>query len=388
MQRRGGQDASNGLARQEFDRMPMKSLRKTALLALTLAIAAASPILRIRGQNPPPPAKPSSGQQAPASQQPQQPVPTIRTTTREVVVPVTVKDRHRNLVAGLNKDDFRIFEDNVEQQILVFSAEAFPLSMVVLIDNDLGQKDQQQVEPSLVSILAGLSTADEASINRFDQFFHEGKGFTKEQDTLLTELQRTVLSSRSSTPPSGDPFSGPTINNAPAPGLPPVDTQSLRAIKGQPTKTLDDAVYNAAMQLKDRDSRKRRKIILLISDGQNGAKFNNHTYEETRGELLRQGIAVYSVATGSQYFNRKFTRLSEYSHDTGGEIFYGAKQDSFSEFYSLIAEQARNQYTLVYSPHGESEKEFHSIEVRVRREGLTIITRQGYYSGAYVGKQR
>ena len=167
-----------------------------------------------------------------------------------------------------------------------------------------------------------------------------------------------------------------------------MDTQSVRAIKGQPTKTLDDAVYAAAMQLKDRDSKKRRKIILLISDGQNGAKFNNHTYEETRGELLQQGIAVYSVATGSQFFNRKFTRLADYAHDTGGEIFYGAKQDTFSEFYSLIAEQARNQYTLVYSPHGESEKEFHGIEVRVRREGLTIITRQGYYSGAYVGKRK
>ena len=303
-------------------------------------------------------------------------------------MPVTVKDRHGNLVAGLNRDDFRIFEDKVEQQILVFSADAFPLSMVVLIDNDLGQKDEQQVEPSLVSIVAGLGTSDEAFINRFDQYFHEGKGFTKDQDRLQTELQRTVLASRSSTPPSGDPFSGPTINNAPAPGLPVVDTQSLRAIKGQPTKALDDAVYNAAMLLKDRDSKKRRKIILLISDGQNGAKFNTHSYEETRAELLRQGIAVYSVATGSQYFNRKFTRLSDYSHDTGGEIFYGAKQDTFSEFYSLIAEQARNQYTLVYSPHGESDAEFHSIEVRVRREGLTIITRQGYYSGAYVSKAK
>ena len=160
----------------------------------------------------------------------------------------------------------------------------------------------------------------------------------------------------------------------------------MLAIKGQPTKALDDAVYDSAMLLKDRDSKKRRKIILLISDGQNGAKFNTHDYDETLAELLRQGIAVYSVATGSQYFNRKFTRLSEYSHDTGGEIFYGAKQDAFSEFYSRIAEEARNQYTLSYSPHDEKESEYHPIEVRVRHEGLTIIAREGYYSGAYVSK--
>jgi VWFA-related protein len=258
-----------------------------------------------------------------------------------------------------------------------------PISMVVLIDNDLRQKDADQVEPSLLSIVGGMSTTDEAFICRFDQYFHEGKGFTKDQDKLVTELRRTELASRSSTPPSGDPFGGPTINKAPAPGAPQVDTQSMRAIQGQPTKTLDDAVYGAAMLLRDRDSKKRRKIILLISDGQNGAKFNTHNYDETLAELLRQTITVYSVATGSEYFNRKFTRLSKYSHDTGGDIFYGAKQEAFSDFYSRITEEARNQYTLIYSPRGERKVDYHTIEVRVRRDGLKILTREGYYGGTF-----
>lgn len=310
-------------------------------------------------------------------------MPTVRITTEEVIVPVTVKDRAGNLVADLKKEDFRIFEDGVEQKILHFITEAYPISMVVLIDNDLRQKDQQQVEPSLISIVGGMSTRDEAFICRFDQYFHEGKGFTRDQDKLVTELRRTVLASRSSTPPSGDPFGGPTINDVPAPGAPQTDTQSTLAIKGQPTKALDDAIYDAAMLLKDRDSKKRRKIILLISDGQNGAKFNTHNYDETLAELLRQGITVYSVATGSEYFNRKFTRLSKYSHDTGGDIFYGAKEDTFSEFYSRITEEARNQYTLIYSPQGERKVDYHTIEVRVRREGLTILTRQGYYGGTF-----
>ena len=119
----------------------------------------------------------------------------------------------------------------------------------------------------------------------------------------------------------------------------------MLAIKGQPTKALDDALYDAADLLKDRDSRKRRKIILLISDGQNGAKFNTHSYDDTRAELLRQGITVYSVATGNAYFERKFSRLRDYAHDTGGDIYYGVKQRTFSEFYSRITEEARNQIT-------------------------------------------
>jgi VWFA-related protein len=163
---------------------------------------------------------------------------------------------------------------------------------------------------------------------------------------------------------------------------------SLIAIKGQPTKALDDAVYEAALLLKDRDSRKRRKIILLISDGQNGAKFNTHKYDVVREELLRQEIAVYSVATGSSYFERKFNRLVSYSHDTGGDIYYGAKQVSFSEFYSRITEEARNQYTLVYTARGDTKVDYHTIEVRVRREGLTILAREGYYGGTFAAEPR
>ena len=119
------------------------------------------------------------------------------------MVPVTVKDRSGNLVADLKKDEFRIFEDNVEQKIERMITEAYPISMVVLIDNDLGQKDEAQVEPSLMSIIGGMSTSDEAFICRFDQYFHPGQGFTKDQDKLATQLRRTELASHSSTPPSG-----------------------------------------------------------------------------------------------------------------------------------------------------------------------------------------
>jgi Ca-activated chloride channel family protein len=324
---------------------------------------------------------------APAQQQtpppPAQKPGTISIVTTNVIVPVTVKDKKGNLVADLKKDEFRIFEDGVEQNIVALSTEAVPLSVVVLIDNDLKQKDADQVEPSLRAIVGGLAVNDEASICRFDQFFHEGTGFTKDQEKIVTQLRRTRLDKRTSAPPPGDPFSGPTINGQPAPGADPLNYPSTRAIQAQATKALDDAVWSGAQLLKDRSSEKRRKVILLISDGQNGKKFNTHSYDETRAELLRQGIAVYSIATGSSYFERKFNRLEEYAHDTGGDIYFGAKSTSFENFYSVIAEEARNQYTLVYSPQGDRKIDYHTIEVRVRREGLTILTRKGYYGGTF-----
>ena len=156
----------------------------------------------------------------------------------------------------------------------------------------------------------------------------------------------------------------------------------MQSIKSQPTKALDDAVYAAAELLKDRP-RERRKIILLISDGQNGAKFNTHNYDETLANLLRNNISVYSVATGSSFFDRKFSRLVSYSKDTGGDIYYGAKSNTFDEFYSRITEEARNQYTLAFAPKGERKVDYHTLEVRVRREGLSILTREGYYGGTF-----
>ena len=359
----------------------MNCPRKSAFFAAVSVLCLSAAPLLGQDPTPPKPAAPASAQEPKPADKQQGPAP-IRITTETVVVPVTVKDRSGNLVPDLRRDEFRIFEDNIEQEIRILSVETVPLSLVILIDNDLKRKDEQQVEPSLVSIVSGLSTSDEAFICRFDQFFHEGKGFTRDQDNLLTQLKRTELSSEPSVAPPGGPFNGPTINNAPAPGAPP-NPAGLQAIKGQPTKALDDAIFGAAELLKDRDTRKRRKVILLISDGQNGAKFNTHSYDETRAELLRQGITVYSVATGSSYFERKFNRLVNYSHDTGGDIYYGAKQNAFSEFYTRITEEARNQYTLTYSPKGDRKVDYHSIEVRVRRDGLTILARQGYYGGTF-----
>jgi len=100
-------------------------------------------------------------------------------------------------------------------------------------------------------------------------------------------------------------------------------------------------------------------------------------------DLLRYEITVYGVGVGSAYFNRKFERLAKYAKDSGGDVYYGLKSRDMEELYSRVTEEARNQYTLVYAPTGtDRSADYHSIEVRVKREGLTILTREGYYSDA------
>ena len=248
----------------KFGLMTLNCPRKIVLLAFALALLTATCFAQdpVPDSPTPKPLPPSPKQPQVALPAPATPVQTPRSEAPArivlnptlVVLPVTVKDHNGSLVPDLKKDEFRVFEDNVEQQITFFTVEAFPLSLVVLIDNDLKSRDADQVEPSLRAIVGGLSTYDETFVCRFDQFFYPGKGFTKDQDKLLTELRRTRIDSRPSVPPPGGPFEGPTINNIPAPGAPP-NNAGMQSIKSQPTKALDDAVYAAAELLKDRPYR-------------------------------------------------------------------------------------------------------------------------------------
>ena len=201
----------------------------------------------------------------------------------------------------------------------------------------------------------------------------------------MTEQKRTTLDVEPSVaPPSPAINNGPTINGHSPTSDAPSTTAATMNLGNRPTKALDDAVYAAAQLLKDRDpERRRRKIIFLISDGVNAPKFNKYNYDTTIRELLRYNIAVYGVGVGSAVFDRRFERLAKYARDTGGDVYYAVKSRAMEDLYSRVTEEARNQYVLAYAPAGTDRSlEYHSIEVRVRREGLTILTREGYYAGA------
>jgi len=301
----------------------------------------------------------------------------IRVNSNLVILPVTVKDGNGNLVPELHKQDFRVFDDEVEQSIDVFTAEAFPLSLVVLVDDDLKSNDAEQLVQSLRAVLAGISSSDEAMICRFDLKFYPGEGFTHDQDRLLAEIKKAQ---EASGPSKAGPVPFVTGPSSHAPGVGEPRQAAPTNLGSRPTKALDDAVYSAAQLLRDRD-RGRRKIVLVISDGINGREFNNHTYEETLAALLNENVSVYGVAVGGTSFHRKFARLFNYASNSGGDISYARKSQTMEKLYSQITEQARHEYTLAYVPRGNNlTSDYHLVEVRTTREGLHVKTRQGYYT--------
>jgi VWFA-related protein len=300
----------------------------------------------------------------------------IKIRTNLVIIPVTVKNRDGQLIGDLQRDEFRVFCDNVEQQIVFFTSDPFPLSAVVLIDNDLSIKSADQVQKSLTAIAGGFGPNDEVAIVTYDQFPATVSEFSFNNDLLFTQLKRLDLRSHYPGAPVGGPLtSGATSNGH---SLETGAPTTLGVQQQKQDKDLDDAVYAAGEMLKSR-GRDRRKIVFLISDG-NNSRTNEHTLDQTLQLLLKSDISVYSISVGHAFMQKESTRLERYATSTGGDTFYAGKDRGLENLYASVTEQARNQYTITFQPQDTDRgKDYHSIEVRVRRPDLDVTARQGYY---------
>ncbi|MGH9776610.1 MAG: VWA domain-containing protein [Candidatus Acidiferrales bacterium] len=301
----------------------------------------------------------------------------IKTRTELVVVPVTVKDSRGNLVSDVTRDEFRIFQDGVEQEISLFSVDPFPLSAVIVLDNDLGDKASKEVQKSLDSIAAAFGPNDEVALITFDEYPQTVMDFTRSNDQLFAQLKRTRLENNSP-PPGGGPWVTPPVTNTSQVGV--MTTPTQRSAPPKVTKCLNDAIYAATDLLRTR-GRDRRKIIFLVSDG-NNAKTNKWTYDATLTHLLEADVSVYAIGIGHVLLLHEGGLLPRYANTTGGDFFFASKQPELERLYASICEEARNRYTLAYVPHTQAAgRNYHSIEVRVRRPGLDLSARQGFYSG-------
>lgn len=318
-----------------------------------------------------PPAPPSA---KPADKQEQQPA-RIRTRTDMVVVPVTIKSSGGNLVEDLRREEFTVLEDGVEQQLAFFSQEAVPLSVVILIDNALPNKTARQVEQSLGSIAAAMAPHDQATVMLFDEFPAPAEEFLADNDKIHERLKRMKLGDTMPGRGSGPMTAGPRINSQTVGGG--VALPAGRAAKG--TKNIDDAIYGAARALQDA-AEGRRRIIFVISDGENSGQ-NAVSFEDCVKLLLSEDIIVHAVGVGEASLNRLGSALGRYTTATGGDLHYAKSRAEMEAYYPRVTEQARNQYTLGYVPRDtDRSKEYHEIEVKVRRPFLTLLARQGYFT--------
>jgi len=305
-----------------------------------------------------------------------------------ISVPVTVKDPDGKMVDGLLAQDFSIYEDNAKQTITYFTSDPFPLSAAVVIDLGISENTLKKV--------ANTYSALDGSFGPFDKVavFTYGNSVQKQADfanptRLQAALQRIrdLQGMNPGAPVVGGPLgSPPNVNGKPVdPGVLPLPSQTGT----RESHVMNDAILMAATEL-GHLPRETRKIIFVIS---NGYEYGSRaSYSQVLKVLLTNGIAVYAVDVegaavpglnkldklhipGQGYTNI----LPKYANATGGDVIDSFSRESIESAYQTITAQARNQYTLGYTTPQRASSAYRDIEVRVKRPGLVVTARHGYY---------
>jgi VWFA-related protein len=315
--------------------------------------------------------------QAPASEEKQY---RLIVPVNEIVVPVTVVDGDGRPIYNLKKEDFSLMEDGIPQMIRRFSIDPVPLSVAILVDQSTDVLSQTMIKKNIIPLIESLSQFDEACVFEFESTPNLIQEFTSDKDFLVKAFNRLHLAEDS---PSFDAGGQTPFSNQPMINGVPIGTPTTRTQAPKTTNThIDDAIFAATRLLRVR-AKDRRKIVLVISNGQN-APGNRHSYDGTMEALLTGDIIVYGIGQGTSTVSRRLgNRLGRYANDTGGEVFYPLKTDSFAESFQKISQMARNQYVLGYTPSSQPDKPgYRKITVELidsQYKSLKLKSRKGYF---------
>ncbi|MGO4883709.1 MAG: VWA domain-containing protein [Bryobacteraceae bacterium] len=275
----------------------------------------------------------------------------IRIDSTLVLIPVTVTDPLNRFVTGLEKENFRIFEDKIEQQIMQFSSEDAPLSVGIIFDcsGSMGNK----LEKSRQAVAQFFKTAnpeDEFFLVEFNDRADLAIKFTTDVEEIQNRLTFT-------------PSKGKTA--------------------------LLDAVYLGLHEMKR--AKNTRKALLIISDGGD----NNSRYTETEiKNLVREAdVQIYAMGIFEPAATRSRTAeelggpslLSEISEQTGGRHFPVETLSELPNIAEKIGIELRNQYIIGYSPKNQDrDGKYRRVQVKlVQPRGLPPLRpfwRLGYYA--------
>jgi len=266
------------------------------------------------------------------------------------LVNVTVTDRYDRAVTGLEPDNFRIFENNVEQEIQYFSSEDVPISIGVIFD--LSGSMANKVGKAKEAALQFFKTA-----NPQDEFFlvsfNERAQLISTFTSSVDDLQSRLLSA---------------------------------SAKGR--TALLDAIYLALSEMRTAQNAKR--ALLIISDGgDNSSRYNENDIKRFVREANTQ---LYSIGVFDPLGSRSRTPeelngpslLNEITELSGGRAFSVENVNELPDIATKIGAELRNQYILGYRPSNKShDARWRKIKIKLRAPRglppLSVSAKTGYY---------
>jgi len=377
-------------------------LRKSTILALPL-LAVAGAYLEPGGatqQTESAPQQSTSPQTAPAAP---------KSALREVVLPVTVRDKKGALVNDLSKGDLTLSQDGRPQTIKSFSREtAQPMRVGLLVDTSHAVSNAMNEERKAATqfvdgvLPATGSTKDQAFLIHFDREVELLEDFTNSREKLDRELEEMSPTRQERSDNQGPETSG--------------DDRDRNATRhGHDGTQLYDAIYLASDELmKSKDG---RKILVLFSNGADrGSKetlndaidaadranleiftvFFKGQQERSESEFpqhRRPGMGGGWPGSGGGGGGRRDPEptsaagvdgkkiMQQLAARTGGHAFEAKKPGDLDAIYKLIDEEIRAQYLLTYTPDKmDEEGGFHKVELKAKKEDVFVSLPEGYYA--------
>ncbi len=311
------------------------------LCAIVLLASPASAQLPVPSPPPPPP----PGQVSNSGKQGS----SIKVDVNLVVLHTTVLDDRQRFADGLKQENFRVFEDKVEQKLSVFKREDVPVSMGLVIDNSGSMREKRpRVNEAALTLVQASNPRDEAFVVNFNDDFYLDldKDFTSSIPELKEALER--IDSRGST-------------------------------------ALRDAIIGSLDHLKK--GSKDKKVLLVVTDGEDNASHNS--LEKTLREIQKTDTVIYTIgllgSEGKKEAKRAKKVLQEIAAASGGVAYFPENVEDVHSICEQVAHDIRNQYTLAYYPSNTNrDGSFRAVSVEVipprGRGKLMARTRNGYYA--------
>lgn len=265
----------------------------------------------------------------------------VRVDSALVVLNATVTDAAGKPIGGIRKEQFAVYENGVKQEISYFSSDDTPFAAVILIDTSGSMESRiSMARAAAINFLDGLRENDSAAIYRFASKVELVQGFSPSRDVA----------------------------------------ESIFEIKADGMTALNDAVFKAADDLKDRPE--KRKAIVVLSDGAD--TFSGRSADKALKAAQAADAAIYTIDMSSIDTNGKQRMqnqgaLRNFAEKTGGRFVSAPGGAALRQAFKAIVEELGVQYTIGYEPLDQSKDgKWRSIELRVSRPNLTIRTRKGY----------
>ena len=254
-----------------------------------------------------------------------------------VEVYASVVDRNGEPVRGLTKDDFELLEDGQPQALSAFAAGDFPLTVALAVDHSFSMAGP---------MLNASKSATRAFLN----------ALRPADESLVVGIGSRVTI-----------IAGPDVSRSGQ-----IDTVSKLTAWG--TTTLHDAIIASIGEV---DASRGRRALIVLSDGDD--RYSTASPGDTLDRARRSNVMIYPIALGRQ----RPPLFAEIATMTGGRSYHQRDLKGLDKLVVTIAAQLHEQYLLGYSPSKlpvPGKNEWRSITVRVKKPGVTVRARDGYFT--------